>query len=325
MKALWRIVGLSAVAALAACEPLDDIDLGGGGTGGGAFSKGFVFVRERDHNLFAVDDTTGNPSSPLQLTTDGKASQPAVSPTGLQVAYISTSGGVTELRVVPTTGTGSSSAVISSTSSECVGCSGFRFPTFSPSGRTLVFTLNKGGYSQLAQVAPDGTGFKIFSSPSNGAANFYGAASFYPDGASVLAAASNSSARDFDRLVKVSLTDGAASVIATSLGGTAQVVVNRAVVSPDGTKVAFDGRTSNGSSIFVGNLGAGLTSVKAVTSHTGESGGVQDTWPSWLGNTAVGFQSDSGGNDNIYRGNIAAPGAGTFAVPGAQEPAYGGK
>jgi Tol biopolymer transport system component len=94
-------------------------------------------------------------------------------------------------------------------------------------------------------------------------------------------------------------------------------------VSPDGTKVAFDGRTSNGSQIFLGDLGQTLSGVKQLTSHMGVLG-VEDTWPSWRGNTEVTFLSDYGGNDNIYRISIATTGAGSFLVPGALEPSYGG-
>ena len=327
MKVSWRILGLAAVAALSACEPLDlDLDNGGGGTGGGAFSKGYVFVRgdANGRNLYAVNDVGGDPNSPLRLTQQGGAYEPAVASTGQLVAYAYRSGATSEIRTVPTTGTGQPSVVFSSTGTGCSGCSNFRFPTFSPNGRTIVFTLNRNGYALLARVEADGSGFQVLTSPSSATANFYGAASFYPDGQSVLATASNSSPTQFEFLVKVGVVNGAATVLTRNLGGTAQVVVNRAVVSPDGARVAFDGRTSNGSQIFVGQLGAvGLSSVVQMTSHPGEFG-VEDTWPSWRGNTEIVFQSSAGGSDNLYLIGITTVGAGSLKVPSVLEPSYGG-
>jgi TolB protein len=328
MKVSWRILGLAAVAALAACEPID-LTGGGGGTGGGAFSKGFVFVRNdtAGRNVYAVDDS-GDANSPLQLTQAGSAYEPAVSPTGKLVAFAYRPAGAStsEIRTVPTTGQGQASTVISNSSTSCPGCTRFRNPTFSPDGNTIVFTLDKGGYSQLARIDTAGTAaLQIITTPSNAIANFYGVASFYPNGQSVLATASNSSTSQFDFLVQVNVTTGAAQLVTNSLGGTAQVVTTRAVVSPDGTKVAFDGRVSSGGSqVFVANLSPSFSGATAISNHPGQTG-VQDNWPSWRGNTEVGFLSDDGGNDNIYRLSIASSGAGTLLVPGALEPGYGGK
>jgi TolB protein len=324
MKAWLRIVGLTAVAGLVACEPIDGIDLGGGGgTGGGAFSRGFVFLRDdgaAGRNVYAVDDT-GDPNSPLQLTTQGGASNPTVAPSGQLVAFVHKVGSTTELQTVPTTGQGQPSTVFSST--ECSGCGNFRYPTFSPDSRTIVFTLDQGGYAMLARVNPDGSGFQLLT-PSG--SYVYGAASFYPNGQSVLAAGGNAgtSTSQLRFLIQVNLESGTETPISYNLGNTAQVVVSRAVVSPDGTKVAFDGRTSNGSQVFVGQLGQTLSSVTQVTGHTGEYG-VEDTWPSWRGNTELSFLSNSGGLDNIYRVSAAATGSsGSLLVPSALEPAYGG-
>ncbi|MFY0562991.1 TolB family protein [Archangium lansingense] len=318
MKVL-RILGLAAVVGLSGCEGFD-FDDGGGGGGGGSFTRGFVFVRNGSsgRNVYAVDDT-GDPNSPLQLTTQGGAYHPTVSRNGRSVVFAYRSGNTSEIRTVPTTGTGQPSTVFSSTSTACSGCSNFRFPTFNPSASTIVFTLDQGGYAKLARVNADGSSFQLLT---NGSSYVYGAASFYPDGQNVLAAGGYSTS-DLKFLVKVAVTNGATTEISFNLGNTAQVVVSRPVVSPDGTKVAFDGRTSSGSQIFVGQLGQTLTSVTQVTAHTGEFG-VEDTWPSWRGNTELSFLSNSGGNDNVYRISIAATGAGTLVVPGALEPSYGG-
>ncbi|WP_375769787.1 hypothetical protein NR798_02565 [Archangium gephyra] len=318
---LLRILGLAAVVGLSGCE-LDgfDPDGGGGGGAGGTFSSGFVFVRNgtAGRNVYAVDNA-GDPNSPLQLTNQGGAYYPTVSRNGRLVAYVYRSGTTWELRTVPTTGTGQPSTVFANTSTSCSGCGNFRFPTFNPSASTIVFTVDQGGTSKLARVNTDGSGFQFLLS---GSSYVYGAASFYPDGQYVLAAGGYSSSQ-LNILLKVGVATGSEDVISFNLGNTAQVVMTRPVVSPDGTKVAFDGRTSNGSQIFVGDLSQTLASVRQVTSHTGEFG-VQDTWPSWRGNTELTFLSDSGGNDNIYRISIASTGAGTLVVPGALEPSYGG-
>jgi TolB protein len=318
---LLRIVGLAAVVGLSGCDLEGfDPDGGGGGGAGGTFSRGFVFVRNgtSGRNLYAVDDA-GDPNSPLQLTTQGNAYYPTVSRNGRLVAFVFRSGATSELRTVPTTGTGQPSTVFSNTSTSCTGCSNFRFPTFNPSGSTIVFTLDQGGYAKLARVNADGSSFQLLT---NGSPYVYGAASYYPDGQYVLASAGYTTSQ-LNFLVKVGVATGSTDVISTSLGNTAQVVVSRPAVSPDGTRVAFDGRTSSGTQIFVGQLGQTLTSVTQVTSHTGEYG-VEDTWPSWRGNTEVAFLSNAGGNDNVYRISIASTGAGTLLVPGALEPSYGG-
>jgi Tol biopolymer transport system component len=320
---LLRILGLAAVVGLSGCD-LEGIDLdgGGGGGAGGTFSRGFVFVRNGagGRNVYAVDDN-GDPNSPLQLTTQGGAYHPTVSRNGQRVAFVYRAGTTSELRTVPTTGTGQSSTVFSNTGTACQGCGNFRYPTFNPSGSTIVFTLDQGGYARLARVNSDGSNFQFITTVSGSNPYVYGAASFYPDGQNVLAAAGYSTSQ-LNTLVKVGVATGSADVISFNVG-TANSVGSRPVVSPDGTKVAFDGRTNNGSQIFVGQLGQTLTNVTQLTSHTGEFG-VEDTWPSWRGNTEVAFLSNSGGNDNVYRISIASTGAGTLLVPGALEPSYGG-
>ncbi|HEX8538306.1 MAG TPA: hypothetical protein VF664_12630, partial [Cystobacter sp.] len=223
MKALVRILGLAAVAGLvAACEPLEDIDFGGGGGGGGgAFSSGFVFVRNGTggRNVYAVDED-GNANLPLRLTSEGGAYEPTVSRSGLLAAFVYRSGSTWEIRTVPTTGTGQASTVISSTGTTCSGCANFRYPTLSPTGETIVFTLTKNNTPSLAKVNVDGTGFKIFLS---GTYN-YGAASFYPDGRSVLVAAGYG-ANQLSTLLNVNVTTGASNVITSSLGNTGAVSV----------------------------------------------------------------------------------------------------
>ncbi|HYO59087.1 hypothetical protein [Archangium sp.] len=324
MKAL-RILGLAAVAGLSACGPIDDIDFGGGGGGGGSFSRGFVFVRGESNsarNVFVVDDT-GDPNSPLRLTTQGGAYEPAVSRDGRRVAFVYKAGSILEVRTVPTTGQGQPSTVFASTNTTCPGCTDLRFPTFSPDGNTLVFTVYKGtSPSSLARVRTDGSGFQFLP---NGNPYFFGSSSFTADGLGVIAAGGQSSSQ-LNLLVHVNLTSGLANVISSGLGNEgAQVVGSRVTVSPDGTKVAFDARTSSGSRIFVGKLN-GQQQVYDITQVTGKPG-VQDTYPSWRGNTELGFLLSEVGGENVYRvsaSSMRGSGNLVFVLPKATEPSYGG-
>ncbi|HEX8439096.1 hypothetical protein [Archangium sp.] len=320
MKALWSILGCAVVAVgLAACEPLDDLDLGGGGTGGTAFSRGYVFIRgdsNSDRNVYAVDDN-GDPNSPLQLTTQGGAYHPTVSRNGL-VAFVFKSGSTAELRVVPTTGQGTPSTLVANTSTGCTDCRDFRYPTFSPDGRTIVFTVVGGsGSGRLARVNTDASGFTFLTNT----ASVYGPASFMPDGLSVLSAAASSSNGNFNTLIEVNMMSGTATTRSFSLGNTAISVVSRITVSPDGSKVAFDARTSSGGTrVFVGDVGQIISNFTQVT-----QAGAEDTYPSWRGATELSYLSDAGGGDNIYRINATAVrGSGSLIVPKAMEPAYGG-
>jgi Tol biopolymer transport system component len=322
MKVL-RILGLVVMAGLAACDGLEGIDIGdggGGGTGGGSFSRGFAFIRGTDRNVYAVDDVTGNPNNPLRLTQSGGAYEPAVSRNGRLVAFVYKMGSTLELRTVPTTGQGQPSTVFSSTNPACSGCTLFRAPTFSPDNTTIVFTVYRSGTSVLAKVSTSGSGFQFL--PTGGYSNF-GSASFYPDGLNVLATAG--SLNQPSTLLKVPVNGGTVNPIASSLGNEALWVVSRAAVSPDGSKVAFDGRISSGGSrIFVAPLGQTLGSVTMVTDYPGESG-VEDRYPSWRGNTELGFVSNYGSNENIYRIGVSSlRGSGNLMVPSALEPSYGG-
>lgn len=321
MKALLRIVGLAAVAGLAAaCEPIDDGDLGGGGTAGGSFSRGFVFLKS-DRNVYAVDDAWDvSVTLPLQLTKTGGAYEPTVTRSGRLVAFVYKSGTTVELRTVPTTGQGTPSTVFSITNPLCTGCTNLRMPAFSPDGNVIVFTAIKGTTSSLVRVNADGSGAQALPT---GGYSYFGSASFFANGQSVLA--TTGTIRDqFNTLLQVPLSGGSPTPITFSLGNEALYVTNRAVVSPDGTKVAFDGRISSGGSrIFVAPIGQQLGTVTMVTDYVGES--VEDRFPTWRGNTEVGFLSNSGGADQIYRISAAAQGStGTLVVPSALEPAYGG-
>jgi len=320
MKRMWRFVGALVLAmGLAACEPIDD---GGGGGGGGnvLFTRGFVFVREADRNVYVVDDQ-GDANSPQRLTVGGGASHPSVSRNGRSVVYVQQTSNGFEVRTVPTDASANPSTVFASGSTQCPGCTNFRFPTFNPAGNVIVFAFNRGAGSNfgLARVNSDGSGFQTLTP--NPATLSYGAPSFFPDGQSVLAPAGSSSV--LSQLERVSLS-GTSTPITNSLGTGIVGVVNRAVVSPDGTQVAIDGRLSSGGTrILVGRLSP-FGPLAPVTDHPGEAG-AQDTFPSWVNATQVGFLSNAGGSQNIYRvSTTAAVGPGTLLIPSAAEPSYGG-
>lgn len=324
MNGMRRLIGLAVAAGLGltACEPIDD---GGGGTAGGVFNSGFVFVRN-DRNVYVVDDQ-GDPNSPTALTTDGRAQQPSVSRNGRAIVFVRRpAAGGAEITTVPTVANSQASTVFSTTDVACSRCTSFRSPVFDPSGNFIVFVIERGSgaNTSLGRVNVDGSGFQELT-PNPGLS--YGAPSFYPDGRAVLTPA-GSSLTQLNQLARVP-TDGSGPPLFfnSSLGPEALVIVNRAVVSSDGAKVAFDGQVSTGGSrIFVASLSSsGIGTPKALTAHTGNDSGARDTFPSWVGTTQVGFLSDAGGSDNIYRisATPTTPGTGTLAVPSALEPSYG--
>ncbi|HYH97592.1 hypothetical protein [Hyalangium sp.] len=321
MKRMCRIVGaLVLVTGLAACEPIDFDDGGGGGGGGNVqFTKGFAFVRE-DRNVYVVDDR-GDPNSPKRLTTGGGAAYPAVSRNGRSIVFVQQAGPSFELRTVPTDGSAQPSTVLTS-GTGCSGCTNFRYPTFNSTGSVIVFTFNRGsGNFALGKVNTDGSGFQALT---NEPSTSFGAPSFFPDGQSVLAP-SGSSSTQLTQLSRVSLS-GTVTSITNELGNEVLWVVNRAVVSPNGQQVVLDGRLSSGGSrIFVGPLSP-FSPPTRVTDHPGEAG-AQDTFPNWLDTTQVGFLSDAGGGQNIYRVTLptSQPSSGTLLIPSAGEPSYGGQ
>lgn len=310
--------GILAVGLLGACEPLDE---GGGGTIGDVlFTRGFTFVRS-DRNVYVVDDD-GDANSPQRLTTAGGAYQPSVSRDGRSIVFVQKTGATTSIQTVPATG-GATATVFTTNDTACGtrGCGNFRFPVFSPDGRTIVFVFDRGSgsNSELGQVSVDGTAFAALT-PSAGIS--FGAPSFFPNGATLVAPAGNNTFQ-FDRLARVTLSSG--NISYNSLGNEVLSVVNRAVVSPDGTQVALDGKLSSGSTrIFVGPISAtsGLGALRRVTDSPGTG---EETFPCWTGTSGLGLLSvDAGGDPSIYRVPVAAtPGSITLTVPTASEPSYG--
>src|SRR5262249_47295097 len=210
------------VTALVGCVPGDT----GGGGGVGNCSKGFAFVRDRD--IYVADDS--NVSSPLQLTTTANNRNPSLSKDGRRVVFVR---GSAELWVVNASSDPKPTRVPLGTAS----ITAVHSPIFSPDGNTIVFAFDASGVSSLGRGNVDGTNFRQLSSQF-----YYAGPSFFPSGSAVLAARGSSPA-SYTQLVGVDINSGSESVFAGSLGAQVCAIANRVVVSPSGTRIAFDART----------------------------------------------------------------------------------
>jgi len=304
----WIFVCSAGLLAATGCIPADNT---GGGGGIGSFTRGFVFVKS-DRNVYLADSSNYR-ATPIQLTTDGNDRHPSLSRDGRQVVYVHAGN---ELDVVR------AASGISPTSIYVAngGRTNLRTPVFSPDGTFVVFAYDLSGTSVIGRVNVDGNGFRDLTSQA-------ASPSFYPTGGSVLAIAGTSSLQ-FRQLVRIDVLTGSPTNVAGSLGLQACAVVNRAVISPDGTRAAFDGRLFSGGScsgpsrIFVMNLG-NPQSVNQLTDYPAEATAA-DGFPTWVGTDQVGFSSSVGGADQIYvLGANAILSSGTLVIPSASEPYYG--
>jgi len=281
----------------------------GGGSGLGSFSRGFAFVRDRD--IYVADDSDTNVSHPLELTTSADNQNPSLSKDGRQAVFVR---GGAELWVVNTTNGAVPSRLLAANSSR----TNLRTPVFSPDGTTIVFAYDSGGVSSLATVTTNGTGQVCRLTSSNS----YMSPSFYPDGTAVLAV--KLSSQNYDQLVRVPLNGAMPQPVATSLGSDACSIENRVAVSPDGTKATFDARTRSGGTcigpvrIFVVNLSGGPP--VRLTDYVDPA---TDGFPTWVGNSQVGYSSDFGGADEVYLLSTSAGSSPRLKIPTASQPYYG--
>lgn len=311
----WRWAAVAAaVLGLAACLPEDLDDLGGGGGGGGPipFTAGYAFVRSDTRDVYVADDAT--PNQPQRLTTDGFASTPSLSEDGRRVVYAYNTAAAVELRTVPSDGSANPSTLLALPGT----VDRVRFPVFSPDGRTVAFVFHVKGTASdtaaLGRVNADGSGFTELA---RGSGLAFGGPSFLPGGASLLAPA-GSTTGSLTSLRRVRVSDGSLETLTVSLTlGSAQRILNRVALSPDGTIAVFDGRDSSGDRLYRINL----TTSSSATRLSYNGSDAADTLPSFVNASRVGFGSNAGGNDNVYELSVSASsGAGTLVVPGALEP-----
>ena len=290
-----------------------DLLTGGGGGGGGGtinFQRGFVFLRPEDRNLYVADEKSY--VDVQQLTTAGGARHPSLSKNGRVVVFVASTGSDTSLATVPVAG-GAVSTVFQSTTT----VKNLRTPVFSPDGQKVVFAYDDGAGSSVGVVNLDGSGFEKL----GGGALSYTSPSFLPDGLSVLVAA-GAPGSGYNQVERITLSTKSAVNVASTLGNEAQQVVDRLVVSPDGSKAAFDGRiSSTGTRIFVMDLTS--KAVTQLTDYPGEPG-ARDAFPTWVGNDKVGFSSDTGGAEQVYvLPASSTKTSGGLTLPKALQPSYG--
>ena len=306
------ILSLALVAvSLHACVPLEDG--GGGGSGTVTLVNGYAFVRTDTRDVYVAD--RADTQTAMALTTDGNNYFPALSADGEQVVYVHKEGAFTSLRRVAVQPGAVSSTVLNSDGVYTA----FRHPVFSPDGSTLAFSFEQGGVSRVGIVGVDGAGFTQVS-PAGALA--YGAPAWTPDGLSLVVPAGSTLA-NLTQLEQLNVATGATTVLRASLGNEALSVVNRVVVSPDGTTLAFDGRTgANTQRIFVAPLSGGA--VTQATEHTGVDALANDSDPCFVSGSILAFASDAGGASQVYELTLPATRqAGVLKVPSAAEPWFG--
>ncbi len=306
------LVAVLAVSAMG-CELLGG---GGGGGGGGAidFSKGYVFVRKSDKNIYVADLKDVNTVG--KLSTTGASRHPSLSRDGKRVVFSRVSGADAELLVVAATG-GTPSVVLSSATTAAA--KNARQPTFSPDGAVIAFAFDDGGSSAIGLVNADGSSFRKLA---GGGSSSYSSPTWSADGKSVLVATGNNNTM-FSGLELLDTANGTPTPVTNTFGTEAVGgVANRVVLSPDGKLAAFDARVANSSTrIFVFDL----TAKKAtqLTDYPSEPG-ANDSFPVWVGADKVGFSSDTGGNDQVYAlPATAMKTSGGLVLPGATEPWFG--
>jgi TolB protein len=286
-------------------------DLGGGG-GIPTFRSGFVYVRRDDRNVYLADDSA--PSIPIAVTIGGGNRMPALSRDASKIVFVHGSGANAEIDIISVNAASGipPTTLVASDATH----SNFRNPVFSPDGSYIVFAYDSSGSSVLGRVSANGGSIRpIIGGPSRS----YTSPSFFPSGTQLLAA-SGMTAGNFDALEQISLA-GSASMLTRLPSGTSGLA-NRAQISPDGNQVALDVLSAvNGASWLYGyDLVMGsfhrLVFYPAAPS-------ANETFPTWVGISQVGYSSDFGGNDSVYVvASSSVDGSGALKVPSAIEPFY---
>ncbi len=290
--------------------------LGGGGGGGGGeftFTRGFVFVRKSDNNLYAANQSAMY-TDVFRLTETGGIRQPSLSKNGTNVVFVRKTASATEILTVPSSG-GTAKLVMSSTGT----MSNLRTPVFSPDGMQIAFAFDTGASSAIGLINVDGSGLTTLI---GGGTLSYASPSFSADGLSIFAMTGNSSSA-YTQLERVNVATKQSLTVSSNLGvGAVNGITNRAVVSPDGASITFDGKGSTGASrVFVLDVATQL--VHQVTDYPSEPT-AQDSFPAWVASDRVSFVSDSGGEEQVYVLNASSiRTSGGLTMPSASEAWFG--
>lgn len=301
---LWAGLMLSALA-LSGCELCTDLNCDGGGGSAGdlQFQRGLVFVNAGG-NLGAADQSDW--ATLGTFTSGGGVRHPSVSPDGDTLAFASTDGST--LFSVPSVG-GALTTIVSAGGA----FAGVSEPVFDPSGERVIFTYASGGVTGIGQVAADGTGTPQALSANAGGISF---ASPSFDESGRLYVIAGDGVRGGVALGRMDPVTGVYSNLTDNLGNNVLQIAHRAEVSPDGRRIAFDGRTSSGAiHLFVYTLSTGEVVQLNV-------GGGNQTWPTWVDNVRLAFASDAGGAEQIYLAPVSG-GSAELVIPSASQPRFG--
>jgi len=283
---------------------------GGGGTGGGTgsfnFTKGFTYVRKDDRNVYAVNDSAAD--EPAVLTAGLSAFSPSFSPDKKTIVFVSGTGENSSIATVPSTG-GTVRTLLSASAQQ----RDLKTPVFSPDGAFIAFSYMNGSVSEVAVMNADGTGVTPLGV--NGSLS-YASPSWSTDGVNLYVGAGNS--LGLTQVEKIVVAANTVVNVTNTLGNEAQSIAGRVVLSPDGSKLVFDGVVSSGATRI---FSLDVTS-KAVTMIFPSENGANESFPTWVDNGTVAFSSDSGGNDSLYSVALPSSASPNLLVPKAIEGWY---
>ncbi len=287
---LWTILGTAL-----GCG--GDIDTGGPGDGDRiVFSSGYVFVRDQD--IFVADQS--NYEIAKQLTFSGSNREPALSADGSTIVYVHEDRGLTSLRKISSGGGGDSELVAASSERQVMQ------PALNGNGSQVVFVSKYSSNAVLMVINSDGSGEKQVQN-----SEYDNWPTFYSGGQYLMAITGSS--WDFIDLVKVTLNSGVRDTLSVKISGQ---LSGRAVVSPDGKKIAFEAKEDGERPrIYVVSAGGGMP--EAIASLANE-----ERFPTWVTNNRLGFVSSDGGIFNVYEKELGSDAI--LVVPGADQASYGG-
>jgi Tol biopolymer transport system component len=299
------LLALAVLAALLSGCQLPDDDEGWGGSGSaGSFGRGYAFVRDREIYIADLADY----QAARRLTTSGSNSDPAISADGRLVVYVHhDDSGRSSIRQVPSTG-GPESELAAAT-----GDAQLLQPAVSADASRVLYIESRGATSALHLVRADGSSDRRIPGSA-----FDASPSFFPNGLRALVL---TGADPFRRtqLAVIELGSGARQLISfPSLSGP---LGNRAAVSPDGERIAFEASVGGRSRIFAASAKGDPSTLRQVSgANTGDE---DDRAPGWASATRISFASQAGGDfSNVYEVDLAEGGNARVAVPDADQASY---